>query len=111
MLVDILTRKKEFSREDNAWSQYEGLAEWLVEIGSIIDVSRSSVADKYLELVVYSFTMMSKELRIGYSWAAFSVWQNRFQELQIDTQRFLQNNINPRQLPSRACVDEVLSAT
>ena len=111
MLVDILTRKKGFSREDNAWDQYEGLAEWLVEIGSLINVGTSRFADKYLELVNYSFTMMSKELDIGYSWAAFSVWKSRFQQLRIETQQFLQTNVDARDFPSRSCVDEVLSAS
>jgi SIR2-like protein len=111
MLVDVLTRKKAFSHENNAWGQYEGLAEWLVDIGSLIDVSSSRFATKYLELVEYSFNMMSKEPNIGYSWAAFSVWKSRFQELRIETQRFLQSNIDPHEFPERSCVDDVLSAT
>ena len=47
------------------------------------------LADQYLELVDYSFRTMRKELRMGYSWAAFGVWSARFVELKLENQRLI----------------------
>jgi hypothetical protein len=89
MLLDVLNRKRQFSREDNAWPQYEHLADWLVEIACLIDVKQAGISEEYLHLVDYSFKYMSKELIVGYSWAAFRVWRARFWELKIENQNLI----------------------
>jgi hypothetical protein len=89
MLLDVLDRKRQFSREDNAWPQYEHLADWLVEIACLIDVKQAGISEEYLRLVDYSFRYMKKELIVGYSWAAFRVWRARFGELKIENQNLI----------------------
>lgn len=89
MLLSVLEKKRLFSREDNAWSQYEHLADWLIEVGSLVDLRRAGVAGEFLTLVDYSFRYMKKEIVVGYSWAAFGVWQARFGELKIDNQQLI----------------------
>jgi SIR2-like domain len=89
MLLDVLERKRQFSREDNAWSQYEHLADWLVEIGCLIDVKQAGISEEYLRLVYYSFRYMRKELIVSYSWAAFQVWRARFRDLKIENQNLI----------------------
>jgi hypothetical protein len=89
MLLDVLERKRLFSREDNAWEQYDYLADWLVELGALANLEAAGLADEYLRLVDYSFRHLSKELRVGYSWAAFRVWSGRFPELKLENQRLL----------------------
>jgi hypothetical protein len=91
MLLDALERKRLFSREDNAWPQYEHLADWLVEIGCLIDVKQAGIADEYLKLVDYSFRYMKKDLIVGYSWGAFQVWLARFGELKIENQDLIRH--------------------
>jgi SIR2-like domain len=83
MLLQMLEKKKDFSQETGAWAQYEYLADWLVEIGCLIDVKDAGIASEFLNLVNYSFRRMSKELILGYSWAAYRVWVARFGEMRI----------------------------
>jgi hypothetical protein len=93
MLLDVLEKKRQFSREDNAWPQYEHLADWLVEIGCLIDVKQAGITKEYLQLVDYSFRYMRKELIVGYSWAAFKVWRARFGELKIENQNLIRKYV------------------
>jgi hypothetical protein len=65
------------------------LADWLVEIGCLIDVKQAGISEEYLRLVDYSFRYMQKELIVGYSWAAFQVWRARFCELKIENQNLI----------------------
>lgn len=111
MLIETLKRKKAFTAQYNAWAQYEGLADWLVEVGCLIDVSTSRFVSDYVELVHYSFSTMSKEFLTGYSWAAFRVWHTRFRELRIETQCLLQNSFATRRFNPISCVDEILSVS
>lgn len=109
MLLDVLERKRLFSREDNAWEQYEHLADWLVEIGALVNLAAVGLADEYLVVVDYSLRYMSKELRVGYSWAAFRVWQARFSELKLDNQQIIRDYAAKR-FAHNGDVAEVLSA-
>jgi len=109
MLLDALERKRQFSREDNAWPQYEHLADWLVEIGCLIDVKQAGIAKEYLQLVDYSFRYMRKELIVGYSWAAFRVWQARFGELKIENQNLIREYV-AHAFYGAADVNEILSS-
>ncbi|WP_203334753.1 SIR2 family NAD-dependent protein deacylase [Planococcus beigongshangi] len=80
-LLETLERKKGFTKEDNAWNQYTSLAHWLVEFGASISMSRKDFKEDYLKLVHYSFSKMSEEKYIGYSWEAFQVWRNEWDRL------------------------------
>ena len=33
---------------------------------------------------------MSKDLMLGYSWAAYKIWKNRFYEIKFENQKFIE---------------------
>lgn len=80
-LIRLLKKKREITRENNAWAQYTHLAEWLINIGSYISINESYIKDEYLDIVEYSFSNMSRELYIGSAWAAFEVWDSQWDNL------------------------------
>ena len=92
-LIDLLEKKKTFTREDNAWLQYEHLADWLIEIASIIIIKGTEFETKFVEIASYSFSYSSKKLYKGYSWHAWQSWHNRWHEMKIDNQIMLEDII------------------
>lgn len=90
VLISILKKKKTFTYETSAWSQYEHLAEWLIDLASIINFKTSDIKPDFLKLVEYSFTNMSKDLTLGYSWAAYRIWKNRFYEIKLENQQLIE---------------------
>jgi hypothetical protein len=93
-LMSLLDKKRQFTREDNAWTQYEHLAEWLIEIASIIKIKGSEFEIEFCEIAKYSFRNCSKKLIKGYSWHAWESWHNRWHEMKIDNQIMLEDIIN-----------------
>jgi hypothetical protein len=93
-LMSLLDKKRQFTREDNAWTQYEHLAEWLIEIASIIKIKGSEFEIEFCEIAKYSFRNCSKKLIKGYSWHAWESWYNRWHEMKIDNQIMLEDIIN-----------------
>ncbi|SEO81030.1 SIR2-like domain-containing protein [Amphibacillus marinus] len=81
LIIDFLHQKKKKTLEPHAWNQYAHLADWLIYLGSIIDIAETSIEDEYLELVKYSFSKMSKITERGYSWKAHSIWFQNFIKL------------------------------
>lgn len=81
LLVKILDQKKSFSRKDYAWEQYEHLADWLIELGSIVPLAGSPIENDFSRLTQYSLDYASKDLYLGKSWASYTVWEKRFHEL------------------------------
>lgn len=98
VFVDVLKKKKTFTGESGAWSQYTHFAEWLIDLGSLVSIEKQGIESDYLELVNHSFRTMSCEQKWGYSWAAFGVWKSRFQELRFENQEkikiYIRNNFN-----------------
>ncbi len=93
VLIDVLKKKKTFTEEHGAWSQYGHFAEWLIDLGSLIDIKDNNIEDDYFELVNYSFRTMSREQIWGYSWAAYGIWKSRFQELKLENQNIFKSHI------------------
>lgn len=91
LLIEILNRKKGFTREQNAWVQYAHLADWLTTIGSLITIKDSIIEKSYCELALYSFSYCSKDLYKGYSWEAYNIWKRRWSELKIANQILLKD--------------------
>lgn len=81
MVGDIIETKTKLTKENNAWEQYEHLARWLIYLGAIFEVSKTSIENKYLEAVLHSMTTMRKEYYIGYSWHAYRSWKNRWSSM------------------------------
>ncbi len=93
-LIAILKKKKEFTTKDNAWVQYEHLADWLIEVASAVVIKGSAIESEYCELAKYSFRKCSKELWKGYSWHAWKEWNSRWHEMKLDNQIMLQELID-----------------
>ena len=81
LLIEVLERKKVFTAEPGAWSQYTHLAEWLIETGSLIDLTELPIKERYKNLVVYSFRTMSASQTFGKAWAAYDIWKNEIHRL------------------------------
>jgi hypothetical protein len=74
MFGDIIKKKQRLCGENGAWEQYEHLASWLINLGSLIEIEGRSLEAPYLKAVKYSMEHMSKETRLGYSWHAYKRW-------------------------------------
>ncbi len=94
LLTEILERKQDFTRESGAWDQYDQLAEWLIEIGSRIDVVGTKLEKEYRKVAEYSLSQMSRDKVIGKSWDAFSTWRNRFSELRPANQKLIKELVD-----------------
>ena len=74
MFGDIVKKKQELCGEKGAWEQYEHLASWLINLGSLIDIGDRSLEEPYLQAVQYSMENMSRRIILGYSWHAYKRW-------------------------------------
>ena len=92
-LFQLVKKKKEFTHENGAWNQYEHLADWLLELASLIVIKGSKYEDEFCELVRYSLRKSSKKLYKGYSWHAWTAWHNRWHEMKVENQIMLQDLI------------------
>jgi hypothetical protein len=93
ILITILKKKKELTRESGAWAQYAHLAEWLVTLGSLIDLNKSKIKKDFLELTLYSLENCSKKLYFGYSWEAYNMWNIHWQDLKLENQILIKDLI------------------
>jgi hypothetical protein len=92
-LLDILEKKREFTYESNAWVQYEHLADWLIEVASVVLIKSTMIEAGFCELVKYSFKKSSRKLYKGYSWYAWKEWNARWHEMKLENQIMLQELI------------------
>jgi len=81
LINKILKRKIELTSESQAWDQYDHLAEWLVYLGSKIDIKGTLLEETYLKAVNHSMRTMSREHYIGYSWEAYQTWRRHWESL------------------------------
>lgn len=81
VLEKIIQKKMEFTEETGAWEQYEHLARWLIHLGSILELSGTSIKDTFLKAVLRSMKTMSKTLYYGYSWHAYTAWSNGWSKI------------------------------
>lgn len=89
LLITLLKKKKEFTYDNSAWEQYSHLAEWLIDVGSLVTLENSIIKEDYLDIVDYSFRHMSKDQYIGYSWDAYQIWSSRWHDIKIQNQELL----------------------
>lgn len=80
-LKDTIQRKHQFTREDGAWEQYEQLADWLIQLGCIMDLEGTALETPYLDAVKTSFASMSKTKVRGKSWDAYKTWRGQWGEI------------------------------
>jgi hypothetical protein len=93
-LKDVLRRKDNFTSEDGAWGQYVHLANWLIHLGSIMDIKETPLEGVYLSAVNTSFGNMSKKQVLGRSWHAFTAWKKGWYSLTYDNRQLIIENFN-----------------
>ena len=108
LINSILERKKLFTNEDNAWEQYEHLADWLIQVGNLVEVKGSKIEDTFVELVKYSFSYMSEKLYYGYSWKSHSLWQSQWSALKPNNQLLIKNMVKEETFSSKNAVEKVI---
>ncbi|MGY6160479.1 SIR2 family protein [Paraburkholderia strydomiana] len=74
MIRRVIDKKNLFTAVHNAWPQYEHLAQWLIYIGSILEIRGTILQDIYLIAVMRSMSTMSAKQELGYSWHAYTYW-------------------------------------
>lgn len=98
----ILKRKIEFTSESQAWDQYDHLAEWLVYLGSVIDIKGTLLEKTYLKAVHHSMRTMSRERYIGYSWEAYQTWRFHWESLTRDNRAMITEYVEEERVSSDA---------
>ncbi|HCI7192931.1 SIR2 family protein [Acinetobacter baumannii] len=78
---DIFSKKKSLTGESGAWNQYRDLANWLTYFLMSIDISNFQNKDNFLEIIFHSFETMSEKLSLGYSWDAYSIWKQHWEDI------------------------------
>jgi len=89
LLVGVLKKKIEFTHEDSAWDQYADLAEWLVYIGSLFNISGTELEKPYLDAVARSMTSMSKSNRWATSWKAYDIWRENWGNIMFGNRQII----------------------
>lgn len=84
MIKDLLARKRRFCGQYGAWDQYEHLAEWLVHIGTVMDIRGTELEDTYLDAVGYSMNRITSTFERGKPWYAHGVWASKWKFLSFD---------------------------
>jgi hypothetical protein len=93
VLITILAKKRDFTKESGAWDQYEHLADWLIDIASLIIIKNTTFEEQFCDIAKYSFGSSSKKTYHGYSWYAYSEWKTRWDEMKIENQIMLKELI------------------
>ena len=93
LLLTILQRKKVFTQDNGAWSQYVNLADWLIDFACILKIKNSFFEKDFCDIALHSFRYSSKRQYYGYSWDAWHTWHNRWQDMKIENQILLQELI------------------
>lgn len=81
LLETIINKKIQFTGATGAWEQYEHLARWLIHLGSILELTGTSIRDTFLRAVLRSMTTMSNTQYYGYSWHAYTSWSNGWSKI------------------------------
>lgn len=74
----MIEKKIELTHVDGAWVQYEHLARWLIYLASSLELKGTSIENIFLEATLLSMRTMRRELKIGYSWYAYTSWSGRW---------------------------------
>jgi len=109
LIKKILERKRDFTHEDNAWDQYEHLAEWLCLLGSSFEVEGTILEKVFLESVQYSFLKMSKDLYRGYSWKSHSIWKSNIEYLKPRNKMLIEKMIRKNTFQPMNAVDQIMT--
>lgn len=107
LLVDVLKKKKQFSRADGAWEQYHHLADWLLEVATRIVIKGSSIEEQFCALAKYSFNNCSRKKYIGFSWQAYIEWNTRWRDMKLENQKMLRKLIEENVFDKNMEIDKI----
>lgn len=93
LLKDIIQRKHQFTNIYGAWEQYDHLAEWLTQLGCVMDLRGTALETPFLEAVRTSFQTMSKDKVWGKSWDAYLTWQSDWSYLTFKNRALIRDHI------------------
>jgi hypothetical protein len=96
LLTDVLAKKVSFTGENSAWDQYAHLAEWLVYIGSLVNIRGTALEGRYLDAVSHSMKTMSGSHKWATSWEAYSVWQEHWGNLTFKNRQLITEHVNAK---------------
>jgi len=96
MFGSIIKAKSKLTNATGAWDQYAHFAKWLIYIGSILEISGTSIEDAYLKAVRRSMETMSKETKLGYSWQAYRSWSNNWESLMPGNRNMIREHIKEK---------------
>jgi len=102
MLAAVLSKKTDLSSEHGAWEQYAYLAEWILFLGSIMDIAGTPLEAAYMKAVEYSMRTMSKAYKLGYSWAAFRTWSSKWPSLTFKNRMLIRKFVEEKALGADA---------
>jgi hypothetical protein len=109
LLQALLEKKISFSGEKGAWEQYTYLAQWLVYLGSMIEIPGTALEQPFLKAVAHSMSSMSETRRMGYSWAAFAVWSRDWGSVMFRNRQLIASHVH-RELASDADAMKIISS-
>jgi SIR2-like domain len=92
-LGNVIKIKIELTKENAAWVQYEHLAEWLIYLGSILELKGTSIEKIFLNATLNSMQTMSKKPYLGFSWRAYDLWSNRWSRIIASNRVLIRSHI------------------
>jgi hypothetical protein len=104
----VILQKIEMTQGHGAWEQYAHLAHWLIDLSSKVEVRGLGVENEFLEHVEYSFSYMSKDLYLGYSWHSYAAWESRWTSILPDNRELIYEYIQDKDFDRRNNVDELM---
>ncbi len=94
LFEQIVTEKKVLCGATNAWEQYEHLASWLANLGSLLVIKGLSLEGPYLDAVKFSMETMSNSMKRGYSWHAYTSWDSKWKTIHASNRAMIKKFIN-----------------
>ncbi len=95
ILGEIIQEKIQLTAESGAWLQYEHLANWLVYMGSKVEMENTPIQSIFLNAVKASMDTMGKvdngKYPLGYSWHAYTTWQRGWGDLIYSNRKIIKN--------------------
>lgn len=92
-LKDTIQRKHVFTSENSAWEQYDHLADWLVQLGCVMDLENTALEHPYLEAVTTSFQRLSKKKLWGTPWDAYATWNSNWGEITFKNRAMIRRHV------------------
>lgn len=94
--LDIFEKKRSLTGENSAWNQYRDLATWLTYFLINIDISNFHNKNEFLEIISFSLEKMSAEKRLGYSWEAYSIWQQHWDDILAVNRKLIKEKLEEK---------------